>query len=399
MSKGWPTKRLGDMTELITKGTTPTSVGYSFVPEGINFVKVESIAADGSFIEEKLAKITQPCHEALKRSQLRAGDILFSIAGALGRTASVTDELLPANTNQALALIRLRKSDDLFAGYVLRALSTGHILEQVEAAKGGVAQLNLSLAQIQDFTIPVPPLPEQKRIVAILDQAFDAIATAKANAERNLQNARALFDSHLQAIFSQRGKGWVEKSLGDIADVQSGGTPTVSQKANWGGTIPWYSSGELNDTFTKAPERHLTEAGLNGSNAKLFPKGSLLVGMYDTAALKMSILDRDGAFNQAIAAIRPNDTIEVEFLLHAINAFKPRLLLERRGVRQKNLSLGKIKEIVIPLPERLEQRATVSRLRGVFDKTQRLESNYRCKLAALDDLKKSLLHHAFSGGL
>src|SRR5258708_36731793 len=106
----------------------------------------------------------------------------------------------------------------------------------------------------------------------------------------------------------------------------------------------------------------ITQAGLDNSNAKLFPKGSLLIGMYDTAALKMSILDRDGAFNQAIAGVKPNGDLEMEFIFHAINVAKPRLLLERRGVRQKNLSLGKIKDISLPVPERSEQCEVVSRL-------------------------------------
>jgi type I restriction enzyme S subunit len=208
-----------------------------------------------------------------------------------------------------------------------------------------------------------------------------------------------LFETHLQSVFTERGEGWVEKRLGDIAEVQSGGTPTVSKKEFWNGDIPWYSSGELNRTLTTNPERHITMEGLENSNAKLFPKGALLVGMYDTAALKMSILDRDGAFNQAIAGIKPNNRIDVEFILHAINAEKPKLLLERRGVRQKNLSLGKIKEITVPLPAPEVQISVVERLREVSSETRYLESLYQQKLIALDDLKKSLLHQAFSGNL
>jgi type I restriction enzyme S subunit len=121
--------------------------------------------------------------------------------------------------------------------------------------------------------------------------------------------------------------------------------------------------------------------------------------MYDTAALKMSILDRHGAFNQAIAGIKPNDKVLMEFVLHAINANKPTLLLERRGVRQKNLSLGKIKDIEIPLPAISEQRAVVARLHCTKVETERLETVYRRKLAALAALKKSLIHKAFSGEL
>jgi type I restriction enzyme S subunit len=110
MKVGWQTRKLGDLSELITKGTTPTSVGYAFVPNGINFVKVESISENGHFIKSMLAHITRECHDALGRSQLKSGDILFSIAGALGRTAPVTDEIVPANTNQALAIVRLKNS-------------------------------------------------------------------------------------------------------------------------------------------------------------------------------------------------------------------------------------------------------------------------------------------------
>lgn len=117
------------------------------------------------------------------------------------------------------------------------------------------------------------------------------------------------------------------------------------------------------------------------------------------AALKMSILDRDGAFNQAVAAVRPNDGIDVEFILHAIDAAKPRLLLERRGVRQKNLSLAKIRAIRIALPGLEQQRAAVEGLRRVLDESRRLESIYQQKLAALEALKKSLLNQAFTGQL
>jgi type I restriction enzyme, S subunit len=228
MSNGWPIKKLGDLSDLVTKGTTPTSIGYEFVQDGINFVKVESISTTGQFISDKLAHITPECHAALKRSQIEAGDILFSIAGALGRAVFATDDILPANTNQALAIIRLKQNNNVSRKFVLKALETGIVLEQIEKFKGGVAQQNLSLAQVRDFQIPIPPLPEQQRIVDILDNAFDGIATAKANAEKNLQNARALFESHLQSVFTQRGEGWVEKPLSKLSKINYGYTESAS---------------------------------------------------------------------------------------------------------------------------------------------------------------------------
>ena len=157
---------LGELSELITKGTTPTSVGFAFVDNGpVRFIKVESIAKNGTFIPEKFANITDACHQALKRSQLRIGDILFSIAGALGRVAIVSDDVLPANTNQALAIVRLREDADVSRDYVLAALSTGTALAQVEGLKAGAAQQNLSLAQMRDFRLQIPSPSNQKRIV------------------------------------------------------------------------------------------------------------------------------------------------------------------------------------------------------------------------------------------
>ena len=139
--------RLGDVADVITKGTTPTSIGYEFVNKGINFIKVESINEDGAFIENKFAYITDECDKKLSRSQLQENDILFSIAGAIGRVAIVDKNILPANTNQALAIIRLHKGvyEYNFLKYILKSPA---ISKQFEKQKKGVAQINLSLKNI-----------------------------------------------------------------------------------------------------------------------------------------------------------------------------------------------------------------------------------------------------------
>ena len=101
--------KLGDICEVITKGTTPTSLGLKFSDAGVNFIKIESISESGNFLKEKFAYISKECHTKLSRSQLKEGDLLFSIAGVIGRTAIVTKDILPANTNQAIAIIRLKE--------------------------------------------------------------------------------------------------------------------------------------------------------------------------------------------------------------------------------------------------------------------------------------------------
>ena len=198
----WKLVKLGTLVELITKGTTPTSIGYKFTEVGINFVKIESIDLNGNFINNKFAKINEACNEALKRSQLKEGDILFSIAGALGRTAIVSKEILPANTNQAIAIIRLKNSNLISKEFLLKALASESILSQVGNMKAGVAQQNLSLSQLKEFLIPVPPLQIQQKIVVKLDKIFAEIDKATAAVETKVVELKSLKNSILKQAFN-----------------------------------------------------------------------------------------------------------------------------------------------------------------------------------------------------
>jgi len=163
----WKIVRLGDVSSRVTKGTTPTTNGFKFRESGVNFIKIESIDDCGYFIKKKFAHIDDECNKALKRSQLKSGDVLFSIAGALGRVALVQDYILPANTNQALAIISPNK--ELNSKYLEQVLRSDLIQDQICGLKVGVAQSNLSLAQVSDFGIPLPSLKIQGEIVKEID--------------------------------------------------------------------------------------------------------------------------------------------------------------------------------------------------------------------------------------
>jgi type I restriction enzyme S subunit len=157
-------EKLGTLSKVITKGTTPSS----YLENGINFIKIESI--DNSIIDlKKVAFISERTHnQDLRRSILQANDILFAIAGAIGKCAIVSDSLLPANTNQALAIIRLK--DDVCRKFVFYYLQSSNMKMYIERNVKGSAQSNLNLQQIYDFKIPLPPLPVQEEIVRILDK-------------------------------------------------------------------------------------------------------------------------------------------------------------------------------------------------------------------------------------
>ncbi len=400
MKAGWPFKRLGDLSDLITKGTTPTSVGYAFVPDGINFVKIESITENCQFLRNKMAHITHECHDVLKRSQLKPGDILFSIAGALGRTALVTKDIVPANINQALAIIRLKPSNDVLPAFVLQALATGFVLEQIEKSKGGVAQQNLSLAQVQEFQIPLPPLPEQQRIVTILDEAFAGIATAKANAEKNFQNARALFESHLQSVFTQRGEGWVEMKLGEVYDVRDG----------------THDSPKYHDTgFPLITSKNLKREGLSFDDIKLINeqdykkinersavhKGDVLLAMIGTIGAPTLVEMEPNFAIKNVALLKIPNGQSGAFLKHYLGSewVISKMMNEAKGTTQKFVGLGYLRNFPINVPPLAAQLKVVKGLDELSTETQRLESIYQQKLAVLDALKKSLLDQAFTGQL
>ena len=396
MKTEWQTKTFGEVCKFV-RGPFGGSLKKSIFVESGFAVYEQQHAIYNQFTDIRYF-IDEVKFNEMRRFELSPGDLIMSCSGTMGRVARVPDGIERGIINQAL--LKLSPSNAVAVDFLKYWMDSPSFQEGLQAQAGGAAIQNVaSVGVLKEIKILLPTIAEQQRIVAILDEAFDGIATAKSNAEKNLKNARELFESYLQSVFTQRGDGWIEHQLGSIAEVQSGGTPLIAKKEYWNGDIPWYSSGELNEIFTVEPERKVTSTGIEKSNAKKFPKGSLLIGMYDTAALKMSILDRDGAFNQAIAGVKPNNQIDVEFVLHAINAIKPKLLLERRGVRQKNLSLGKIKEIAIPFPTVAEQKVVVAKLREVMKETKQLESIYQQKITALDELKKSLLHKAFSGQL
>lgn len=293
----------------------------------------------------------------------------------------------------------LRPKPQIYAKYLFRVMQSKAYKDFINSLADGANINNLRFNQLSEFKVSITSYEEQKRIVAILDKAFEQINHAKANAEQNLKNAREVFKGALHKILSDIQSNYKAIPLTELAEISSGGTPTKSNKQFWDGEIAWYSSGELNLLQTVDPKEYITELGLNSSNAKLFPKGSLLIGMYDTAALKMSILDRNGTFNQAIAGVKPNENINLNYVRFFIDFIKPEILAQRRGVRQKNLNQSKIKAIPISLPSLEIQKQVVDSLFEIKNQTESLESIYQHKIKALDELKQSLLQKAFSGEL
>ena len=194
----FPTCKLIDESTVITKGTTPTTIGFNFTDSGVNFVKIENITSESKFITDGMMYISEECNEAMRRSQLKSGDLLFSIAGAIGRSAIVTDEILPANINQALAIIRLKDDTKLLKGFLLAALKSEYVEKQYLALKRGAAQLNLSLKDVGNFKVPIPPIEMQEQFVALYEQSDKS----KFEIKQSIKNITEVINSLLQQDFN-----------------------------------------------------------------------------------------------------------------------------------------------------------------------------------------------------
>jgi type I restriction enzyme, S subunit len=193
----WGWARIGETSTLITKGSTPTSYGHSYQSSGVNFIKVEAIR-NGQLLPQNVTSfISDETHAFMARSRLAAGDILFSIAGSIGTCACVSERVLPANTNQALAIIRGTEIvfDPTFVLFCIKSSVSTLILSK---ARGG-AMNNISLEDVRNFLVPVPPLKEQHRIVAKVDELMDLCDRLEvAKAERDRRRDQLIATCHYQ---------------------------------------------------------------------------------------------------------------------------------------------------------------------------------------------------------
>ena len=233
--------QLSEIAELITKGTTPTTLGYEFQDEGVKFLKIECFDENGGFIENKAAHISEECHEKLKRSQLKAGDILFSIAGAIGRVAIVSEEMVPANTNQALAIIRI-SDEQVYLPYIKLILTSPIVIEQFERKKQGVAQLNLSLKDINEISIPLPIKEKQIELAKLFNKVVRVIS------KRSME--LSLLDDLIKARFVEmfgdpvsNPKGWDMVELGELTGI--GSSKRIFEKEYVSEGIPFYRTKEI----------------------------------------------------------------------------------------------------------------------------------------------------------
>ncbi|MGC0374313.1 restriction endonuclease subunit S [Streptomyces sp. SAI-229] len=302
----WDSATIGDVSHVVTKGTTPTSMGRPFTTSGIPFVKVESIKENGSVDLRKTAFIDEETHELLRRSALRVDDILFTIAGTIGRAARVTADIVPGNTNQAVAVIRpdVRKVEPRFVLYCLRDE------QRVRRAQSRVVQsvqANLSLSELRSVEILLPPLDEQKEIVSVLGALDDKITVNERIAAKADELLRVMYQDACNRAFDSIAIGALGKLVRDGVPVSS-----LTGEGNYIGLehMPrrnmWLTAWETDAEVTSGKSR--------------FTSGDVLFGKLRPYFHKVGIALNSGVCSTDILVVRPVEDVRLGWLLLALSS-------------------------------------------------------------------------------
>lgn len=402
MKKEWQTKTLGEILEKTETVNPLQSPEVEF-----DYIDVSSIS-NKTFTIEETQRLKGKAAPSRARRLVKANDVLFAtVRPTLQRIAIVPDELDNQVCSTGYFVLRPRAGID--HRYVFYFLFTDTFMGQMENLQKGASYPAVTDGEVRSQFILFPPLPEQQRIVGILDEAFDGIAIAKANAQKNLQNARELFESYLQSVFAEGDGKWEKTSLENVLAVQpqNGWSPPADNHSDSGTPVLTLSSvtgfqfRPDKIKFTSAPTNHQRHYWVNN--------GDFLITRSNTPDLVGHVAIASGITQPTIypdLIMRMNpapDRMMTEFLYYQMRS--PSLRREITGRAQganptmKKISNGAVRTLPISVPSIASQQAIVETLNALTIETQHLESIYQQKLAALDELKKSLLHQAFTGQL
>lgn len=397
MTTGWQTRTLCEVSDTFdgphatpkTVDSGPIYLGISALQDGvINLSDTRHVTDDDFTVWTR-------------RVRPQANDVVFSYETRIGQAAIIPDGL-ECCLGRRMGLIRFNPEKVIPRFFLYQYISPQfrNFLES-KTIRGATVD-RISIKDFPSFPILVAPLSEQRRIVAILDKAFEAIAVARANAEQNRQNARALFESYLQSVFNQRGEGWVNKKLGDACVVERGSSPrpikqyltTDSDGVNWikiGDT-------EQGGKYVYSSSQKITPEGAKQS--RLVREGDFIL----TNSMSLGrpyIMKTSGYIHDGWFVLRLGKDIDPEFFYYLLSStyVQNQFHTLAAGAIVKNISGDLVKKALLPIPTLEQQKLLVKGFITFSAQTQRLESLYQRKIAALDELKQSLLQQAFSGQL
>ncbi|WP_421278735.1 restriction endonuclease subunit S [Aeromonas veronii] len=391
MKAAWQVKNLGDVCHLIGGGT-PSKDNADFYTGNIPWATVRDMRSD--VITDTEYKITESAIKNSSTNIIPSGSVIIATRVGLGKVCLLNQDTA---INQDLRGIFPKDAEKLSTRFLFWWLkSVAHLI--VAEGTGATVQ-GVKLPFVKSLQIPLPPLPEQQRIVAILDEAFEAIAAARTNTEQNHQNARNLFESYLQSVFRQHGNGWVERNFSEVCEISSTlvdpRQDEYLEQLHIGGANIEAKTGKLLELRTAREENLI-------SGKFIFDESMVLYSKIRPYLMKVVRPDFKGLCSADIYPLSPKSgLLDRNYLFHML--LSPQFTdyanagSARAGMPKVNRGhLFSYRCFFPPIEQQIEFAASLD---AIHEETQCLESLYQRKIAALDELKQSLLQQAFSGQL
>jgi type I restriction enzyme S subunit len=396
MSKEWEIKTLGSLCDFV-RGPFGGSLKKSCFKTSGYAVYEQQHAIYDQF-EDIRYFIDESKYREMKRFELLTGDLIMSCSGTMGKVAIVPDGIPKGIINQALLKLSPRK--DILAEFLKYWMNSPNFQNELIKFSLGVAIKNVaSVKVLKEIQIYLPPLPEQKRIVSILDEAFEGIDRAIANTEKNLANSRELFESYLNAIFTQKGDGWEQKKLEDICSITSKlvdpRQPDFLDLPHVGAGNMISMTGELIEVKT-AREEELK------SGKFLFDETMVLYSKIRPYLMKSCRPEFSGLCSADVYPLLPNNgQLNRDFLFHLLMSrnFTNYAIAGSERAGMPKVNRDHLFRYSTWIPSLSEQINIAQKIDEIASESQRLETIYKQKIAALNELKQCILQKAFTGEL
>ena len=398
MIETWKKILLKDACKVFADGDWIESKDQS--SDGIRLVQTGNIGF-GYFKdkEDKSRYISDETFFRLKCTEILPGDLLVSrLPDPVGKSCIIPEINSKMITGVECTIIRPK--DNLSSEFLCYYQMSNQYLNDVQSGVSGATRQRISRKNLGLIEIPLPPLPEQVRIVNTLNEAFAVIAKAKANAEQNLKNAKELFESYLQGVFENKGEDWEAKTLGEVYDVRDGthDSPKYQEEG-----FPLITSKNLKkDLLNYDNVNYISEQDyININKRSKVDKGDILFAMIGTIGNPVVIQDEPDFAIKNVALFKVPKEQNSYFLKYYLDAKSTidKMMGDAKGTTQKFVGLGYLRGFKILLPPLKEQQTIVKKLDALSAETKKLEAIYQQKINDLEELKKSVLQKAFSGDL
>jgi type I restriction enzyme S subunit len=391
----WQPKKLNDLCEILIGGTPSRGVVEYWKNGTLPWVSIRDMSREGDLIENTNEKITEKGAKESNVKLIPKGSLLFSFKLSIGKLALAGSDLY---TNEAIAALVIKDEKQLDKNFLRYYMSQMVFDDVTTAVKGST----LNKEKIKNLEIPLPPLATQRQIVAILDEKFAKLREAKRLREEAIEDTEKILATTLREIFNEgKERGWEESTLGEIAEVVGGGTPSTAVGSYWDDTYAWATPkdlGKLDGMYIEKTEKTISEMGLKNSSAKLLPIGSIVFSSRAPIGY-LAINTVPMATNQGCRNFVCTEKMINKFLYYSLIHNRDHIKSLGSGSTFAEISGSKLKEVQILVPPLAEQKEIVTRLDALSEKLRTLRELQQSQLDDMKKLEKAYLREAFCGEL